>query len=207
MRDWMNIKGFFFITIIILLTSIDTVAISATIQAEQSNTINPNEVLMVTENSVKNDQINETPYIQLQEQILELEKEINYLKTDMYKAEASYFVKYYEYLGKKAEINLSQFMWQKMASNWLLFLVIVVVISGVVFSGFQLWKASQIDDFGKSSSIELSVQRIKITSSVVGVIVLSISIVFLYFFLIEVYRINIVDIAKSETLPLTINQP
>ena len=80
----------------------------------------------------------------------------------------------------------------------MLFLVIVVVLSGVLFSGFQIWKASNTSDITSESSIELSIQKIKVTLSVVGVIVLSISIIFLYFFLIEVYRINVVDMSETE---------
>lgn len=140
----------------------------------------------------------------LQQEVLILKDKIKYLESDVYRAETNYYKKYYEYLGKKSEINLSQFEWQQYASGYLLWLVVIVVLSGVLFSGFQLWKASQINHFGSDSTVELSVQKIKITSSVVGVIVLAISIVFLYFFLIEVYRVKVIDIHDAEIPPPTI---
>jgi len=134
----------------------------------------------------------------LREQIVEMSNTIKRLNSEEDKARIQAQIKYYEYLNKKAEINLSQYRWQQTASNYLLFLVMVVVLSGIFFSGYQIWKSSSIKDISSDSTIELSIQKIKVTSSVVGVIVLAISIVFLYFFLIEVYRIKVVDMSKSE---------
>jgi len=141
----------------------------------------------------------------LREEVRRLSVELEIYKNDRYLVEMQYTKKYYEYLAKKADLNLAQFEWQRTASERLLWLVVVVVFSGVAFSGYQLWRASKTNDLPGDSSIEIAVQKVKITSSVVGVIVLAISIIFFYFFLIEVYRVKVVDLTPSETRPLLPN--
>lgn len=138
---------------------------------------------------------------QLLHRVKELEERLKYAESDIFKAEVDYYKNYYAYRTRKSEMNISQFEWQQYASEYLLWLVVIVVVSGIVFSGYQLWKASSIEDLGKESSIELSVQKIKVTSSVVGVVVLAISIIFLYLFLIEVYRVEVIDITPAEFQP------
>lgn len=138
----------------------------------------------------------------LRDEVRRLSVELETYKNDQYLVEMQYTKKYYEYLAKKADLNLAQFEWQRTASERLLWLVVVVVFSGVAFSGYQLWRASKTNDLPGDSSIEIAVQKVKITSSVVGVIVLAISIIFFYFFLIEVYRVKVIDLTPSETRPL-----
>lgn len=146
--------------------------------------------------------------------ITEMRKEINQLQSELkkrdneiYKMNLDYSHKYYTYLAEKAEINLEQFRWQRRASERLLWLVVIVVFSGVLFSGLQLWRAGSIKDLGGQSSIEIEARKIKITTSIVGILVLAISIIFFYFFLIEVYRVKIVDLSKSEVSPIILEKP
>ena len=137
----------------------------------------------------------------LREQLIKKDKQLTELQSERHKYELEYTKKYYSYLAEKADVNLEQFRWQRSASEWLLWLVVVVVLSGVVFSGVQLWRASSIKDLGGESTIEIEASKVRITTSVVGVIVLAISIVFFYFFLIEVYRVKVIDMAPSEVKP------
>lgn len=139
---------------------------------------------------------------ELRKEVGKLSQELSSYKSERYKIENDYAAKYYIYLGEKADANIEQFKWQRSASERILWLVVVVVFSGVAFSGYQLWRASDIKGIGESS-IEIAAQKIKVTSSVAGVIVLAISIVFFYFFLIEVYRVKIVDLTSSEVKPPT----
>ena len=138
---------------------------------------------------------------ELRAEVARLNEELQRYKNSRYAIEIEYTRKYYEYLSKKADINVMQFQWQRTASERLLWLVVVVVLAGVVFSGYQLWRASKTNDLPADSTIEIAAQKIKITSSVVGVIVLAISIIFFYFFLIEVYRVKVIDMESSEVKP------
>ena len=138
---------------------------------------------------------------ELRVEVSKLNEELESYRNEQYKYELEYNKKYYSYLGEKADVNIAQFKWQRSASERLLWLVVVVVFSGVVFSGFQLWRASNIKDMIGESGIEVEANKIKITTSVVGVMVLAISIIFFYFFLIEVYRIKVIDLAPSEVKP------
>lgn len=141
---------------------------------------------------------------EMRSEIQRLEGELDAYRQESYKLHLEYTKKYYSYLGQKADINIEQFNWQRRASERLMWLVILVVFSGVVFSGVQLWRAANIKDLGGESTIEIEARKIKITTSVVGVVVLAISIIFFYFFLIEVYRVKIVDLSKSEVAPNSI---
>lgn len=144
---------------------------------------------------------NEVVIQKLRDEIVELRRQLERQEDQVFQAELGYTKKYYDYLARKAELNLNQFEWQRSASEKLLWLVICVVVSGVVFSGYQLWRASRTSELGGESSIEIEIRKVKVTSSIVGVIVLAISIVFFYFFLIEVYHINVVDLSSGEEKP------
>lgn len=137
----------------------------------------------------------------LRSEVRAMKEQLDNYQSDTYQVQLSYYKKYHEYLARKADINLEQFLWQRRASEFLLWLVVTVVISGISFSGIQLWRASSLLGISTDSTIEIAAQKIKVTSSVVGVIVLTISIIFLYFFLIEVYRVKIVDLAPAEVKP------
>ena len=136
----------------------------------------------------------------LRTELIDAHAKLDHLQDEIYKMHVDYARKYYAYLGEKADVHIEQFKWQRSASEILLWLVVVVVFSGVLFSGIQLWRAGTIKDLG-DTSIEIEARKIKVTSSVVGVIVLAISIIFFYFFLIEVYRIKIVDLQQTEIAP------
>lgn len=132
------------------------------------------------------------------------------LKSKGYEAQLGYVEYFYgDYARKRAEIELGTFMWQARASEILIWVVVIVCLSGVAFSGYQLWKATApgpapSDAAAKSpnsaraaavtsgaTDIELSWQSVRITSSVIGLVVLVISIVYLYLFLKEVYDIKV----------------
>ncbi len=147
--------------------------------------------------SIDNDEILNA----LRSELRAMKEQLDKYQNDTYQVQLTYYKKYHEYLAEKADINLEQFLWQRRASEFLLWLVVAVVISGICFSGIQLWRASSLSGTSTDSTIEIAAQKIKVTSSVVGVIVLTISIVFLYFFLIEVYRVKVIDLAPAEVKP------
>jgi hypothetical protein len=103
------------------------------------------------------------------------------------------------------------FVWQAKASEILIWVVVIVCLSGVVFSGYQLWRATSPKTFDGSTvkadgdplatNVELSWQNVRVTSSVIGLVVLVISVAYLYLFLKEVYRIDTASspVAESPT--------
>ncbi len=91
---------------------------------------------------------------------------------------------------KELEIIKETFEWQGDASIVLLYLVVFIALIGIIFSGFQLWKAYKLSDPQPETTLEVSAGKIRITSSVVGIIILTISLGFMYLFLQEVYPIR-----------------
>jgi hypothetical protein len=108
-----------------------------------------------------------------------------------------YYKSYYEYLEKINEVQINKFIWQDRASEVTLWLVVIVVISGLSMSAFQLFIAFRRPDHSTDTTIDLSAQNFRVTSSVVGIVVLLISIGFLFLFLREVYNIKMVSIVEN----------
>jgi hypothetical protein len=146
------------------------------------------------------------------------------LKSKGYEAKLGYLDYFYrDYARKRADIQLNTFVWQARASEILIWVVVIVCLSGVIFSGFQLWRATAPTpsapkapvtavavaspaaqagggtasaapvegDAPSETSLELSWQSVRITSSVIGLVVLVISVAYLYLFLKEVYDIKV----------------
>jgi hypothetical protein len=100
--------------------------------------------------------------------------------------------KEYEYLIAIMDVNIRAFQAQRFASSVILCLVVLVVVAGTGFAGFQLWKSVSIAGVQPSSELEVSASKVRVTSSVVGVVVLTISLVFLYIYTNEVYHIRVI---------------
>ena len=109
----------------------------------------------------------------------QLQSENDFLSSKGYAAQEGYNEYFYgDYARKKAEIQLSTFMWQARASEILIWVVVVVCLSGVLFSGYQLWRATAPGPVGGSAdksnadplatNVELSWQSVRVTSSVIG---------------------------------------
>jgi hypothetical protein len=108
--------------------------------------------------------------------------------------------KEYQYVTALMDANIAAFDAQRVASHVILSLVVLVVVSGTAFAGFQLWKSVTVGGV-QSSDLELSASRVRVTSSVVGVVVLTISLVFLYIYVHEIYQIRPVGVPTVSTEP------
>ncbi len=116
------------------------------------------------------------------------------------------YAEYRIYLMRYAERG---YYWELVSSWVILALVGIVVLTGLSFSGYQLYKsfhfavaASQFPTDEKvapsqglqppplEAQIKVSAHELQITSSVVGLIVLAFSLVFLYLFILHVYPIT-----------------
>ena len=84
--------------------------------------------------------------------------------------------------------------------------VVLVVVSGVAFAGLQLWTGIRAS-IQTSNEPELSASRVRVTSSVIGVVVLAISMAFLYVYIRDVYPIRVVGGEADQQLDAGALQP
>ena len=95
-----------------------------------------------------------------------------------------------DYEANLLEHNEKILEWQRFASNITLLLVVLVVLAGIIFSGVQLLRIIQLGKPLSDTNLEISAGKIRVTSSIVGVVILVLSLGFLYLFLIEVYQLT-----------------
>lgn len=112
------------------------------------------------------------------------------LKQEFLKQEMDLRISEISYKKKELDIIQEAFEWQANASVVLLYLVVFIALIGIIFSGIQLWKAYKLSDPQTETTLEVSAGKIRITSSIVGIIILTISLGFMYLFLQEVYPIR-----------------
>ena len=132
-------------------------------------------------------------------------------------AKEKYFEKQYSgYFTENLNHRKNTFNWQLFSTKLIFLTVIVIVFCGLVFSGIQFYQTiKQTNALSKlansenlqnleklthteKTEIELSLTNgIKITSSIIGLIILTISIVFFYLYILHVYPINQINIDNS----------
>jgi hypothetical protein len=132
-------------------------------------------------------------------------------------AKEKYFENQYsQYFTDNLNHRKQTFNWQLFSTKIIFFTVIIIVMSGLVFSGIQFYQAlKQVNSFSKlvnsenlekaehlkgldKTEIELSISNgIKINSSIIGLIILSISIAFFYLYILYVYPINQINIDNT----------
>ena len=100
--------------------------------------------------------------------------------------------KEYEYQKEVMEIYTNAFRAQSIAAYIVLVLVVLVVVAGIAFAGFQLLKSVAIAGVQPTTELEVSASKVRVTSSVVGIIVLTISLVFLYIYTTEIFHIRVI---------------
>ena len=134
---------------------------------------------------------------QLQTQIAILQDQVGKLKAQLAQRDSALYAKYieakkkeYDYQTKLMDLNIETFQTQWLQTYTVMALVIIVVIAGVSFAAFQLWKSVNIAGVQLNSELEMSAKSVRITSSIVGVVVLVISIAFLYIYTHEVYQLR-----------------
>lgn len=101
-----------------------------------------------------------------------------------------------EYFHHVVESNAHQrnvFQWQLLSAKIIFAIVIVLVASGIYFAAVQFHHGIRS---GKSAEqeteFEASLKGIKVSSPVLGVIILTISLAFFYLYLVHVYPIEFV---------------
>ncbi len=110
--------------------------------------------------------------------------------------------KYYDALSGYFEYRLSGykhrqnvFQWQLYSSKIIFIVVVFLVIAGIYFSGVQFHSSLRLKKLKESTGedepteIVASIKGIKVSSPVLGVIILVISLLFFYLYLVHVYPI------------------
>jgi hypothetical protein len=123
---------------------------------------------------------------------------------------AQYLIATREYYGYRVsgyQHRREVFRWQFYSSKIIFYVVIFLVLSGVYFSGIQFHRPlsrrrpngfAEQNEMTKAVSVErsevtevvASVKGIKVSSPILGVIILVISLLFFYLYLVFVYPIN-----------------
>jgi hypothetical protein len=171
----------------LLAVALSVILVSSSVAAESNEDTEPTREQLQTQISIMQDYIKQLEAGQNAPAPAELQQA--YLETRK---------KEYQYLTALMDVNLAAFQAQRVAGNVVLALVVLVVVAGTGFAGFQLWKSVTVGGVQGSSDLELSASRVRVTSSVVGVVVLTISLVFLYIYAHEIYQLHVLDLRASE---------
>ena len=92
------------------------------------------------------------------------------------------------------------FAWQAFASKIIFWVVVVLVVSGIAFSGIQFWFGLRRGTTAESEELDLSVEGVKVRSQFLGVVTLALSLAFFYLYLKTVYPIvEVGDKSESQT--------
>ncbi|MDR8390597.1 hypothetical protein NC796_05570 [Aliifodinibius sp. S!AR15-10] len=104
---------------------------------------------------------------------------------------------YYEYRVSGFAHRKNVFAWQLFSTKLIFWSVLILVFSGIAFSGIQFYKSIKLGPDegagptgGTATEFEASAKGIKVTSPVLGVIILVISLAFFYLYLVYVYPIS-----------------
>ncbi|MFZ5965084.1 hypothetical protein ACOXXX_19235 [Thalassococcus sp. BH17M4-6] len=96
---------------------------------------------------------------------------------------------YYDYRTRQYQHRLDIFRWQHVSSQIIFGIVVLIVLAGLYFSWMQFRAAEQGTKLGVTS-LEASDGGFKVTSPVLGVIILVLSLAFFYLYLIYVYPVT-----------------
>ncbi len=94
---------------------------------------------------------------------------------------------YYRYHQRSLDHRSRVFEWRHFSTRAIFFVVIAIVLIGLYFSWIQ-FKAE--GHSSTPSTLEASGKGIKVTSSVLGVVILALSLIFFYLYLVYVYPIS-----------------
>lgn len=125
-------------------------------------------------------------YVDLQKRQYEIQKQLQDI--------------HFKYVQQIFDRNIRALRGQLQAYTVLLVLVSLVVVAGTAFSGYQLWKGSPGQN---ETDVEVSTSKLRITSSVIGLVVLVVSVVFLYIYIKEIYRVQMVYETGAQTSMLS----
>jgi hypothetical protein len=107
----------------------------------------------------------------------------------------------------EAGIRRNAFLIQQSETTTLMWMVVIITVSGVVLAGMQLITSFKLSLLGKappdagSSTFSADAHQLSVSSSVSGIMVLAISLCFFYIFTREIYAIRGVEADKQTSAP------
>lgn len=98
---------------------------------------------------------------------------------------------YYAYRMRGYEQRLEAFAWQGWSSKAIFFAVLLLVFAGIVFAAVQFGAGLRGPGkvSGPTTELAIDLKGVKLSSPVLGVVLLSISLAFFYLYLVYVYPI------------------
>lgn len=112
-------------------------------------------------------------------------------------AYSTYVTRFYEQEIQVRQQQMAVFEWQIFAGNVVLYLVVFIAVAGIIFAAYQLWTGTRVRSREASMELEVSHQKLRLQTSVVGIVVLVISGLFLLLFLRDVYRVEPIAISSN----------
>lgn len=113
-------------------------------------------------------------------------------------AEDAYSQRYYTQEAEIRDVELAIYRWQLSAANVVLALMSLLTVAAVVFCGYQLWRGQRLSKMPPNLiEIELSVSKLKMQTSLIGVAVLVASYGFLLVFTREIYQLRSIERAPT----------
>jgi hypothetical protein len=101
---------------------------------------------------------------------------------------------YYAYRKSGYEHRLGVFAWQSLSTKVIFVVVLLLVLAGIYFAAIQfhagLRRRETDPTHAEETELSLSLSEVKVRSPVLGVIILTISLVFFYLYLVHVYPIR-----------------
>jgi hypothetical protein len=101
---------------------------------------------------------------------------------------------YYDYRYRGYTIREQAFAWQSLSSKIIFFSVLFLVLAGIYFAAVQFHRSLRVKETGAAApevtELDASLKGIKVSSPVLGVIILAISLAFFYLYLQFVYPIQ-----------------
>jgi hypothetical protein len=96
---------------------------------------------------------------------------------------------YYAYCNTRLQHRRSVFGWQLLSAKIIFVAVLLLVFSGIYFAAVQFYSGLKTNAAPQTTEIVASMKEVKVTSPVLGVIILVISLAFFYCYLVYVYPI------------------
>lgn len=104
--------------------------------------------------------------------------------------------------------------WQHTSGQIIFWIVVAIVLSGLFFSGMQFYLSvpqtrravdadgDKITQDGEATQLEVSLTGLKVSSSVIGIIILTVSLVFFYLYLLHVYPVKEISGSPGKQMEL-----
>ncbi len=103
------------------------------------------------------------------------------------------YIAAYDYLVSSYDHRKKVFRWQLISSMIIFVIVVMLVIIGVYFSWQQFKKALAEGKSMENTELKASLTGIQVSSSVLGIIILVIALLFFYLYLVYVYPISVIS--------------